>query len=289
MSAWAPGAWALGAWRGTAWQSAAPVTVPDVTGLTQAAATSVLEGAGFVVAIVTASSSVVPEGTVISQAPVGGSESSAGATVTLTVSSGEAGVDPLSPEVIARNPNVRVNFGERKKKAPPAPDIEPEEPTPALKPAAGMAPGLDLLPVVAKVLKKAEKSVAAPAAESAVAPTLVVEPVVLVAVEPGHTPAGMPELFAHLEGVLRELSDSRAAEIEAASALAGKERALLRGAIQNLQDEVAVLAKANATTGTALAAAQALNAKLADDLRARDLRDENRRRAEEIARRLLDN
>src|SRR5690606_41408859 len=79
VTAWAAGAWAAGAWTGTAWQASAPVTVPDVVGQTQAEATAALQAAGFVVAVVTAASSTVPIGAVISQAPTGGAEGTAGA------------------------------------------------------------------------------------------------------------------------------------------------------------------------------------------------------------------
>jgi PASTA domain len=67
----------------------APVTVPDVVGQTQAVGTATLEGDGFVVVVVTAASSSVPAGTIISQAPEGGSLALSGATVTITVSTGE--------------------------------------------------------------------------------------------------------------------------------------------------------------------------------------------------------
>jgi hypothetical protein len=91
MPAWAAGAWATGAWRGTAWADVG-VTVPDVVGETQAAGTATLEGDGFVVAVVTAYSSTVPAGTIISQSPGAGAEVPAGSTVTITVSLGEAPV-----------------------------------------------------------------------------------------------------------------------------------------------------------------------------------------------------
>lgn len=88
---WIAGAWATGAWRGTAWAvQDAPVEVPDVVGETQAAGTATLEGAGFVVSVATAYSSIVPAGTIISQSPTGGSFAASGSTVTITVSLGEA-------------------------------------------------------------------------------------------------------------------------------------------------------------------------------------------------------
>jgi beta-lactam-binding protein with PASTA domain len=69
------------------------ILVPDVVGQSQAAGTAVLEGDGFAVAIVTAYSSVVPAGDIISQAPAAGIEVAVGSTVTITVSLGEAPVD----------------------------------------------------------------------------------------------------------------------------------------------------------------------------------------------------
>lgn len=69
---------------------AASVEVPDVVGETQAAGTSDLEGAGLVVAVETANSSVVPAGTIISQSPAGGTLVASGSTVTITVSLGDA-------------------------------------------------------------------------------------------------------------------------------------------------------------------------------------------------------
>jgi eukaryotic-like serine/threonine-protein kinase len=66
--------------------------VPDVTGKSQSSATSALEGAGFKVAVKTASSSSVAQGNVVSQTPGGGVTAVPGTTVTITVSSGAAQV-----------------------------------------------------------------------------------------------------------------------------------------------------------------------------------------------------
>src|SRR5690606_28748654 len=93
---WATGAWAEGAWAGTAWAvQSAPVEVPDVTGETQASATSTLEGEGFVVAVETAFSDSIAEGLVISQVPAGGQSANSGSTVVITVS---LGVQPVEDE-----------------------------------------------------------------------------------------------------------------------------------------------------------------------------------------------
>ena len=68
------------------------VIVPNVVGLTQAAATTSLTGAGLVVGTVTmASSPTVPAGNVISQTPGGGTSVAVGSAVNLTVSTGPAG------------------------------------------------------------------------------------------------------------------------------------------------------------------------------------------------------
>jgi hypothetical protein len=89
---------------GFAWGAVLPVTVPDVDdpGTSQAAAVAAIEGVGLVANILTAYSSTVPAGEVISQSPAPGSSVAPGSTVTITVSLGEApvqegggGPDPL--------------------------------------------------------------------------------------------------------------------------------------------------------------------------------------------------
>jgi beta-lactam-binding protein with PASTA domain len=65
------------------------VEVPDVVGNAQAAGTSTLEGAGFVVQVATANSSTVAAGDIISQQPLGGSSAPSGSIVVITVSLGE--------------------------------------------------------------------------------------------------------------------------------------------------------------------------------------------------------
>lgn len=72
------------------------VAVPDVVGETQAQGTIDLEAVGFVVAVVTAYSSVVAAGIIISQDPVAGSTPGTGATVTITVSLGD---QPVTAQV----------------------------------------------------------------------------------------------------------------------------------------------------------------------------------------------
>jgi beta-lactam-binding protein with PASTA domain len=73
--------------------SSATMTVPNVVGLTQAAATSAITGAGLTVgAVSTSSSSTVPSGNVISESPVAGTSVASGSAVSLVVSTGPASV-----------------------------------------------------------------------------------------------------------------------------------------------------------------------------------------------------
>ena len=77
----------------------APVLVPNVVGLTQAAATTAITGAGLVVGTVTTQASgTVAAGNVISESPAAGTSVSAGSAVNLVVSSGPAPV--LVPNVV---------------------------------------------------------------------------------------------------------------------------------------------------------------------------------------------
>lgn len=76
------------------------VTVPDVTGASQAAAESAIAAAGLAVGNVTnAYSDTVAAGDVISQNPAGGSEVGEGSTVSLVVSNGPAPVVITVPSV----------------------------------------------------------------------------------------------------------------------------------------------------------------------------------------------
>jgi beta-lactam-binding protein with PASTA domain len=72
------------------------VNVPDVTGATQAAATTTITTAGFVVGTVTTdSSTTVAAGRIISQAPVGSTLTVQGSAIALVVSSGAPSSGPL--------------------------------------------------------------------------------------------------------------------------------------------------------------------------------------------------
>jgi hypothetical protein len=65
------------------------VTVPDVTGQTEAAATTAITGAGLVVGTITnATHATIPAGSVISQVPTGGSQAATGSAVDLVISTG---------------------------------------------------------------------------------------------------------------------------------------------------------------------------------------------------------
>ena len=85
---WSDGLWADGFWAADLWATDEPVEVPDVVGETQAAGTTELETALFVVSVATAYSDLVAEGLIISQSPEGGEFAASGSTVTITVSLG---------------------------------------------------------------------------------------------------------------------------------------------------------------------------------------------------------
>jgi hypothetical protein len=73
--------------------SSAPITVPNVVGDTQAAATAAITGAALTLGTVTThSSGTVASGSVISQTPAAGASAASGASVALVVSSGPAPV-----------------------------------------------------------------------------------------------------------------------------------------------------------------------------------------------------
>jgi len=69
-------------------EEATQAAVPNVVGLTQEKAEGQLEDAGFEVQVEEASSTEVPEGTVIQQNPAAETEAAKGTTVTITVSTG---------------------------------------------------------------------------------------------------------------------------------------------------------------------------------------------------------
>lgn len=73
-------------------QQGVPAIVPDVDdpGTSQAAAIALIEAEGLVASVLTAYSSTIPAGEVISQSPAAGTSVAPGSTVTITVSLGEA-------------------------------------------------------------------------------------------------------------------------------------------------------------------------------------------------------
>jgi len=91
------------------WVAQAPVgvAVPDVSGLKQAAANTALVSAGFVVKVVTRSSTSVANGIVIDQVPSAGVTAQSGATVTIHVSTGPATASV--PNLVGRTQAAAVN------------------------------------------------------------------------------------------------------------------------------------------------------------------------------------
>ena len=86
---------------GSVYSFVVQVYVPNVVGLTQAAATTSITGVGLVVGTVTtASSSTVPSGDVISQDPVAATQVNLGSAVNLVISTGTAA---LTPQTITFN------------------------------------------------------------------------------------------------------------------------------------------------------------------------------------------
>jgi eukaryotic-like serine/threonine-protein kinase len=75
-------------------------TVPDVTGQSEAAAKSQLQG--FTVTTTTQTSTTAPDGTVISQTPIGGSQVPAGSTVSLVIA--KAPTTATVPKVVGQTP-----------------------------------------------------------------------------------------------------------------------------------------------------------------------------------------
>ncbi len=267
MSAWAPGAWAPGAWAGTAWAEGAPVEVPDVVGFEQADATTALEGAGFVVAVTTAASSAVPAGQVISQTPTGGSFATEGSTVTIVVSTGDVTPDNL----------LDAKYLGRRKNVPFKPLKKPESvfvpevigpPTPVeVKAAVKKAKGLDLS-LLPRALTPEPAAPPPPAPKPAPRPASAVVP----APEPTAPPiAPAPDPIAELAKTIAAQNDA-------------------------LQTQVAGLAAALAKANEALAGLTTLQTEVRQQQAAQDAafdaeaarRTRNRKRAEELTKKLLD-
>ncbi len=92
-------------------RGSAQVTVPNVVGNTQAAATTAIAGAGLSAgSITTQASSTVPSGTVISESPAAGTSVASGSAVTLVVSSGSTAT--VSITMAWPTPQVTMVVGE---------------------------------------------------------------------------------------------------------------------------------------------------------------------------------
>ncbi len=85
----------------------ATVSVPDVKGKSEADARAALSKAGFSVTTSNQNSDTVPKGNVIDQSPAGGSQATPGSTVSLTISSGQAGVKV--PNVVGQDQTAAAN------------------------------------------------------------------------------------------------------------------------------------------------------------------------------------
>ena len=93
------------------------VAVPNVVGLTQAAATTAITGVGLVLGtLTTASSNTVPAGNVISESPLAGTMVNSGSAVNLVISTGPAQVPTvLSFNVLFGTQSFNVTTSSRKR------------------------------------------------------------------------------------------------------------------------------------------------------------------------------
>lgn len=256
---------------GTTWDLTF-VSVPDVTGLSQEDAIAALEAAGFSVSIVTAASSTVPEGTVISQSPAGGSESTAGAIVTITVSSGE--VDLTDPKFQGPSHNTRIRWqkkvrpqGAKEIEPPPAPTAAAAPPAPKAPPRStgmGEVTPPPVAPVAVPEIKVPNLKV--------VAPPKAAEPAPVEAPAPVEPPASPPTISdTDLQRVAASVIEQVAAVFE--GAMSG----LTREVVQ-LQKQMQAQAKAHAQEMT----------RITEMLRAAEKREINRARAEALARKIAE-
>jgi beta-lactam-binding protein with PASTA domain/tRNA A-37 threonylcarbamoyl transferase component Bud32 len=88
-------------------KGAKTVAVPNVVGLSEADARSTLEGAGFQVQSVSASSDSTPEGNVSAQNPSAGTDAPKGSTVTITISTGPS--TTTVPDEIGQDKQVAMD------------------------------------------------------------------------------------------------------------------------------------------------------------------------------------
>lgn len=291
---WASGLWAADFWATDLWSGTEPVVVPDVVGQTQADGTLTLEGAGFVVVVVTAASSAVPAGSIISQAPAGGTEAAPGSTVTITVSTGED--DLLDARLAARRPNVRMR-GLRKEPeaAPLPPEITnmpgaPKVLTGAL--AQALDGGIDAPPKLSPA-PKPKVDVAQPGerVREATPPTEVAGSIPAVDTTPA-APAGLTreDLLEALRSVVLT-KDDLAAILKAAVPVAPTKEVeqlpikMMEGLNTVLGVQVEKMLSIFGDLVTQIAGARA---ELASERKARELGAKNRRIAEQLAKQLFE-
>jgi len=87
------------------------VTVPDVTGMTEAGAITAITAAGFTIGTVTYENhDTIPSGRVISQSPAAGTSVVQGTTITLRVSSGPMDANSIPIRTAADLDNIRNNL-----------------------------------------------------------------------------------------------------------------------------------------------------------------------------------
>lgn len=280
---WAAGFWATDLWAADFWSSGAAATVPDVVGQTEANGTLELEGDGFVVAVVTAASSTVAAGLIISQDPVAGSSAAPGSTVTITVSTGDTGV--LDVKFSAKRPNVVMKrLSEIEPKEPLPADVTnmPDAPEPPEPISSRLARGLDLgeLPAEPEPEPEAEEQAEVAQRESAAAAPAPAEGA-------GSTPAlgAAPAAQAISEAPVALTREHLDAETLRVTQMVGESIAGIGAAVgSSMAGQLDGLVEVLRDIHTALSD---LRTDYAAERKAQAVRERNRQRAEEIANRLL--
>lgn len=103
------------------------VRVPDVTGLTERQARSLIEAAGLSVGAIRLAPSLLPEGTVLDQMPLAPTLLPEGADVILTLSSPPEQTEPEAPDTAEPSPEVPPQEPEKAETTQPSQTAEPEE------------------------------------------------------------------------------------------------------------------------------------------------------------------
>lgn len=281
---WAAGLWAADFWSADFWSSGEPATVPDVVGQTQADGTLEIETDGFVVVVVTAASSTVAEGLIISQSPEGGASAPAGSTVTITVSTGDTGV--LDVKFSAKRPNVKMRrLSEILKKDDPLPaDITnmPDASEPPAPTAGVLARGLDLSELPEPPAPPPQEPAGAAQRQSAPGATAPTEDVGSAPAPSAITTEAPPALpgitRADLEAETLRVTESVGKAIAGvAEAVSGAMGSSLTGQLDGLVEVLRAVQSELSGMRTDWAA----------DRKAQALRERNAARAQEIASRLL--